>query len=146
MPGKSEVLSVYEVLCHKGREVDDEGVPGHDDRILQVTQRTVQDVEYQRWKKNRRFGRRITAPPRAPPRRPHLPWAPHARRSGNLEAGGGGHEVRAPQQPPNAADAKQAIGNQAPPLPPRGARELHKGGGCAPRAGGCPPSGVATGP
>ena len=35
--------------------------------------------------------------------------------------------------------------NKAPPLPPRGAHELHKGGGCAPRAGRCPPRGWQQG-
>ena len=49
----------------------------------------------------------------------------------------GDHEVRALQQPPNAAHAKRAISNQAPPLPLRGACELHKGGGYALRAERC---------
>ena len=31
------------------------------------------------------------------------------------------------------------------PLPPRGTRELHKGGGCAPRTGRCPPRGWQQG-
>ena len=49
--------------------------------------------------------------------------------------------MRALQQPPNAAHAERAISNQAPPLALRGACELHKGGGCTPRAGRCPPRG-----
>ena len=49
------------------------------------------------------------------------------------------------QQPPNAAQAERAI-SKHPPFPLQGAHILHKGGGCAPRAGGVPTTGVATGP
>ena len=35
--------------------------------------------------------------------------------------------------------------NKPPPLPLRGAHELHKGGGCALRAGRCPPQGWQQG-
>ena len=56
----------------------------------------------------------------------------------------GGHAERALQQPPNAVDAERAIGNQPPPLPPHGACELHKVGGCTPRAG-VPTQGLAVG-
>ena len=42
--------------------------------------------------------------------------------------------------------ARQASHRQTrPPLPLRGARELHKGGGCAPHAGRCPPRGWQQG-
>ena len=54
----------------------------------------------------------------------------------------GNHEVRALQQPPNAAHAEQAISKHPPPpLPLQGAHVLHKGRGCTP-----PTTGVATGP
>ena len=55
----------------------------------------------------------------------------------------GDHEVRAPQQPPNAAEAKRAIHNQDPPLPPRGAPQ---GRGLRPVRREVPATGVATGP
>ena len=42
----------------------------------------------------------------------------------------GNHEVRALQQPPNAAHAERAISKHPPPLPLQGAYVLHKGGGC----------------
>ena len=51
----------------------------------------------------------------------------------------GNHEVRALQQPPNAAHAEQAISKHPPPIPLQGAHVLHKGGSCAPHAGRCPP-------
>ena len=57
----------------------------------------------------------------------------------------GNHEVRALQQPPNAAHAERAISNPPPPLPLQGAHILHKGGNCAPRAGRCPPRGWQQG-
>ena len=57
----------------------------------------------------------------------------------------GDHEVRALQQPPNAAHTERAIHKRPPPLPLRGARELHKGRGCALRAGRCPPRGWQQG-
>ena len=58
----------------------------------------------------------------------------------------GNHEVRALQQPPNAAHAERAISNPPPPpLPLQGAHVLHKGGGCAPRAVRCPPRGWQPG-
>ena len=57
----------------------------------------------------------------------------------------GNHEVRALQQPPNAAHAERAISKHPPLLPLQGAHVLHKGGGCAPRAGRCPPRGWQQG-
>ena len=56
----------------------------------------------------------------------------------------GNHEVRALQQPPNAAHTERAI-SKHPHLPLQGAHVLHKGGGCAPRAGRCPPRGWQQG-
>ena len=55
--------------------------------------------------------------------------------------------MRALQQLPNAAHAERAISKQAPPPPHPlpGARELHKGEGCASRAGRCPPRGWQQG-
>ena len=58
----------------------------------------------------------------------------------------GNHEVRALQQPPNEAHAERAISKHPPlPLPLQGPHVLHKGGGCAPRAGRCPPRGWQQG-
>ena len=57
----------------------------------------------------------------------------------------GTHEVRAPQQPPNATHAERAISKHPPPLPLQGAHVLHKGGNCALRAGRCPPRGWQQG-
>ena len=57
----------------------------------------------------------------------------------------GNHEVRALQQPPNAAHAERAISKHPRPLPLQGAHILHKGGGCAPRAGRCLPRGWQQG-
>ena len=37
------------------------------------------------------------------------------------------------------------LANKPPPLPPRGAHKLHKGRGCAPRAGRCAPRGWQQG-
>ena len=66
-----------------------------------------------------------------------------ARGRGNTQ---GNHEVRALQQPPNAAHAERAISKHPPPpLPLQGAHVLHKGGGCTPRAGGSPPRGWQQG-
>ena len=56
----------------------------------------------------------------------------------------GNHEVRALQQPPNAVHAERAISKHSP-LALQGAHILHKGGGCAPRAGRCPPRGWQQG-
>ena len=58
----------------------------------------------------------------------------------------GNHEVRALQQPPNAAHAERAISNPPPPLPLQGAHVLHKGGGLRPAPREVPATGVATGP
>ena len=57
----------------------------------------------------------------------------------------GNHEVRALQQPPNAAHAERAISKPPPPLPLQGADVLHKGRNCTPRAGRCPPWGWQQG-
>ena len=57
----------------------------------------------------------------------------------------GNHEVRALQQPPNAAHAERAISKHPPPFPLQGAHVLHKGGNCALRAGRCPPRGWQQG-
>ena len=57
----------------------------------------------------------------------------------------GNHEVRALQQPPNAAHAERAISKHLPPFPLQGAHVLCKGGGCTPRAGRCPPRGWQQG-
>ena len=56
----------------------------------------------------------------------------------------GNHEVRALQQPPNAAHAERAI-SKPPPLPLQGAHVLHKGRSCAPHAARCPPRGWQQG-
>ena len=54
----------------------------------------------------------------------------------------GNHEVRALQQPPNAAHAERAISKQPPPPPPSTrCPRTPQGRGCAPRAGRCPPQG-----
>ena len=42
------------------------------------------------------------------------------------------------QEPPNAADAQQAISNQPPSPFPQGVYKLHKGRGCTLRTGRCP--------
>ena len=52
--------------------------------------------------------------------------------------------MRALQQPPNAAHTERAISKHPPP-PPTRCHALHKGGGCAPRAGRCPPWGWQQG-
>ena len=57
----------------------------------------------------------------------------------------GDHEVRAQQQPPNAVPTERAISKHAPPFPLQGAHVLHKGRGCAPRVGRCPPRGWQQG-
>ena len=55
----------------------------------------------------------------------------------------GNQEVQARQQPPNAATPSEPSANT--PLPLQGAHVLHKGGGCASRAGRCQPRGWQQG-
>ena len=55
------------------------------------------------------------------------------------------HEVRALQQPPNAAHAERAISKHPPPPPSTRCPRPPQGGGCTPRAGRCPPRGWQQG-
>ena len=55
----------------------------------------------------------------------------------------GDHEEQAPQQPPNAADAEQAISNQAPPSP-HGCPQTPQGRGLCPTRQVVPATGVGN--